>query len=137
MLAGEGMAINNFGQWLRIYRKKRGFSVRQLAKYSGVSSAYISQIENGKRNAPSNYKILQKIAKPLKVELREIYDVAGYNIDNNKLPVIKEIKRITNTNISVQAAHKEVEIPVSEEDLEIIERFLRSARRRLKKEKGQ
>lgn len=66
----------NFGLWLKRKREERGLTVRQLAKFSGVSSGYISQVESGKRNTPTQ-KILSKLARPLKVTLQEIYEAAG------------------------------------------------------------
>lgn len=37
------------GKGLRKFRQKLGISVRDLGKVLGISGAYISQIENGKR----------------------------------------------------------------------------------------
>ena len=112
-----------FGLWLKRKREQRGLRIRQLAKFSGVSSAYISLIENGRRGTPTP-KVLQKLAKPLKVSLQEIYKAAGY------------YEEITAEEKHIQAAHKQVEILLSEEDLNVVERFLKIARDRLKKEKG-
>jgi len=91
----------DFGRYLKKLREKRGLGIRQLSKYSGVSSAYISQIENGDRGTPSP-RILQKLAAPLKVRLSELYDAAGYgeNIfeedDDTIASSIKETPQVTN-----------------------------------------
>ncbi|SDM18295.1 transcriptional repressor LexA [Bacillus sp. OK048] len=66
-----------FGEYLRELRKERGLSIRQLEKKTGVSNAYLSQIENGKKGLPSP-DILKKISEPLKVGYEELMEKAGY-----------------------------------------------------------
>ncbi len=119
--------LTSFSKWLKTRREELGLSVRALAKYAGVSSGYISQVENGKRSVPTP-KILQKLTKPLNVTIGEIYRAAGI-LDEQKDAPADEAKN----SIYVQAAHKKVEIPISLEDLETVERFLEIARKELKK----
>ena len=38
-----------FGEWLRAYREKWGFTVTEVANEVGVSRQYVSAIENGQR----------------------------------------------------------------------------------------
>lgn len=57
----------SIGDEIRELRKKRGLSQRALARYADVSSAYIVQLEGGRRSSPSA-QILKKLAKPLGVE---------------------------------------------------------------------
>lgn len=52
-------------------------TIRQLELYSGVSNAYISQIERGERGIPSP-DILKKLSKPLNIEYSELMKKAGY-----------------------------------------------------------
>jgi len=127
----ESKMLTPFGKWLKARREELGLSGRALAKYAGVSSGYISQVENGKRNVPTS-KILQKLAKPLKVSIGEIYRAAGI-LDEQKDEQAFIGTNEAKNNISVQAAHKKVEIPISLEDLETVERFLEIARKELKK----
>lgn len=42
-----------FGQKLRYWRDKRGWTQQQQAEFLGVSKAYISALENGARGRPS------------------------------------------------------------------------------------
>ena len=52
---------------------ERGFSLNKLAKYTGISKAYLSQLKNGKRN-PSQ-EVIEKILKVLKVyKLSDLFD---------------------------------------------------------------
>jgi repressor LexA len=79
-----------FGNYLKHIRKEKGLSLRKLEELSGVSNAYLSQLENGKRGMPTP-EILKKICGPLEVPYEELMEKAGY-IDLNKETVtaIKE-----------------------------------------------
>lgn len=45
--------METFGSLLRKKREEKNLSIRQLAKITGVSPAYISQLENNYRNNPT------------------------------------------------------------------------------------
>jgi transcriptional regulator with XRE-family HTH domain len=62
---------------LRDLRKLKGFTIRELADRSGVSAAYISQLENGNRGIPSP-EVLMKFSEGLNVSYSELMEVAGY-----------------------------------------------------------
>ncbi len=49
-----------FGERIRQLRRERGITQKQMAAEIGVSSAYLSALEHGKRGRPSWY-LLQKI----------------------------------------------------------------------------
>ncbi|TWM32548.1 HTH-type transcriptional repressor RghR [Bacillus paralicheniformis] len=69
--------MTNFGYHLRQLRERKKLTVNQLAMYSGVSSAGISRIENGKRGVPKPATI-RKLADALKVPYEELMASAGY-----------------------------------------------------------
>lgn len=56
------------GDLIREERSKQNISIRELARRTGVSASYISDLENGNFNNPS-LKILTKINKALGVTL--------------------------------------------------------------------
>jgi HTH-type transcriptional regulator, competence development regulator len=62
---------------LRDLRKLKGFTIRELADRSGVSAAYISQLENGNRGIPSP-EVLMKFSEGLNVSYSELMEIAGY-----------------------------------------------------------
>jgi len=62
---------------LKDLRKLRGFTIRDLAARSGVSAAYISQLENGNRGVPSP-EVLMKLSEGLNVSYAELMEIAGY-----------------------------------------------------------
>jgi len=67
----------NFSQFLKSLRERQRMSLRDVERESGVSNAYIAQLERGDRPAPSP-EILRKLAKPYKVTVRELLMRAGY-----------------------------------------------------------
>jgi len=53
-----------FGQRLRQMREQRGLTQAQMAKATGVSPAYLSALEHGKRGRPS-WHLIQSIIQHL------------------------------------------------------------------------
>lgn len=49
-----------FGEKLRALRQERGITLRDMAKSIGVSGAYLSALEHGKRSRPS-WHLVQRI----------------------------------------------------------------------------
>ena len=66
-----------FYEQLKSIRKQRGFTIREVAGRSGVSAAYISQLENGQRGTPSP-DILQKLSEGLESSYSQLMQIAGY-----------------------------------------------------------
>jgi transcriptional regulator with XRE-family HTH domain len=75
-LENAGVAMNFYEQ-LRDMRKLKGFTIRELADRSGVSAAYISQLENGNRGVPSP-DVLMKLSEGLNEPYPELMQIAGY-----------------------------------------------------------
>lgn len=67
----------DFYEQLRDMRKMKGFTIRELADRSGVSAAYISQLENGNRGVPSP-DVLMKLSEGLNMPYTELMHIAGY-----------------------------------------------------------
>lgn len=55
---------------VRVWREHRGMTARELAGRSGVSGAYLSQIETGARDG--SVDVLKRIAEALRVGLDDI-----------------------------------------------------------------
>ncbi|MBQ7570119.1 MAG: helix-turn-helix transcriptional regulator [Synergistaceae bacterium] len=51
--------LNAFGQWLRKFRIDKGLLLKDMAATLGVSSAFLSAIETGRKNIPDG--IVDKI----------------------------------------------------------------------------
>ena len=67
----------NFGTFLKSLRDRQRMSLRDVERESGVSNAYIAQLEKGDRPAPSP-DILKKLARAYNVTVRELLLRAGY-----------------------------------------------------------
>jgi len=63
---------NRLGEIIIDQRKKKSLSQEQLALLSDVNRTYLSKIEKGKAN-PS-VKILSKIAKTLKIRVKDLLE---------------------------------------------------------------
>ena len=66
----------NLGRILKQQRVMIPLTLRKLAAISGVSSSHLGRIERGERFPSAS--ILQRIAKPLGFEERELFSLAGY-----------------------------------------------------------
>jgi len=71
------MEESNFGHFLKNLRDRQRMSLRDVEKRSGVSNAYIAQLEKGDRSPPSP-DILKKLAQVYNVTVRELLMRAGY-----------------------------------------------------------
>ncbi len=65
------------GDYLLVARFSKRMSLRKAEELSGVSNAYISQLESGKREDP-HPKILKKLAAAYNVRVSTLMEVAGY-----------------------------------------------------------
>jgi DNA-binding Xre family transcriptional regulator len=55
---------------VRVWRQHRGFSARALATRAGISAAYLSQIETGKK--PGSFEAMAKLARALDVDMEDL-----------------------------------------------------------------
>lgn len=63
--------IKKLGLKLRTIREMNNLTIRELSKLSGVSNAYISQIETGELNTPASNEKISLIAAALKMSEKE------------------------------------------------------------------
>ena len=61
------------GRIIRLYRRRKGYSINQLAVEAGVSKSYLSKIERGVHSNPS-IQFLKKVSATLQVDLTELFD---------------------------------------------------------------
>ncbi|MGW9127563.1 helix-turn-helix domain-containing protein [Paenibacillus chitinolyticus] len=107
---------------LKDLRKLKGYTIRELADRSGVSAAYISQLENGNRNIPSP-DVLMKLSEGLNIPYAELMKIAGYldepesGGDKPRAPV--NLRRFLHDNELIFDG-----IELTEQDKEWVERML-------------
>lgn len=128
---------NEFSSFLKQKRKQRGYTVNQLALYSGISAAQISRIENSRRGVPKPNTI-KKLAKGLKLPYEQLMKAAGY-IDNDD-DTNENDRPAELTEFLKQANVMFHGVPMTEEDKKRIEDVLTilfwDAKKRREKEKG-
>ncbi|MFS0647456.1 helix-turn-helix domain-containing protein [Siminovitchia sp. 179-K 8D1 HS] len=90
-----------FSKYLKKLREENKLSIRQLALYSNVSPAYLSQIENGSRGTPSP-EVLKKLYKPLKVPYENLLRAAGYIDEEKKDPYNTNFNPLSEINELVE-----------------------------------
>lgn len=73
----EGEGQPKLGQYLRVMREGKALSIRQVERKSGISNAFISQMESGKVKQPSPL-ILYKLADLYGVPYESLMELAGY-----------------------------------------------------------
>ncbi len=69
-----------FGELLKELRLKHNLSIREAARKAGISAPYFSDMERGRKSAPSR-EVLMKIVDVLgldKDEAEQLYDCAGW-----------------------------------------------------------
>ncbi len=111
-----------FYEQLKGLRKQRGFTIREVAGRSGVSAAYISQLESGQRGTPSP-DILQKLSEGLESSYSQLMQLAGY-LDVEPLAQEQNKKPL---NLRVILREYQVALDgkvLSEQDVQWIERML-------------
>lgn len=108
---------------LRRIRGVRGHSLRKVEELTGISNAYLSQLESGKAEHPSPH-VLHKLAACYEVPYEELMKVAGYLAGHkSSTPSAKHVSALQAALMSA-SLNDEEETKVAE----YIE-FLRSQRR--------
>lgn len=64
------------GTYLKQVRDQKKITIRQLANYTGISPAYISQIENNSRTSPKPY-VLQSLCEGLGINYNDFLIKTG------------------------------------------------------------
>lgn len=71
-----------FGEFVRAQRKLAQVSQRHLAKMSGVSDSYLSQLERG--NYRPSPQVVKQLAQAFGLEPRQLFMMLGFMDDEDK-----------------------------------------------------
>ncbi len=71
------------GTYLKDVRKQRNLTLRAVEERTGISNAYLSQLENNKISFPSP-KFLNKLATLYEVSYEQLMKLAGYPVSADK-----------------------------------------------------
>lgn len=101
------------GKKIRDLRMKRGISLTELSKLSGVSKSYLSFIERGKQTNPS-IEVIEKIAKALKIDLQSLITTQTKNTKNTGPEIDREVIQLalemSNSNIDKEKLRQLIKI---------------------------
>lgn len=79
------MDNQRFGTEIKKIRNEKKMSLRQVEIASGgLTSSFLSKLENGKRNIPKP-ATLEKLAKGLRISKEEMFKIAGLEFSDDKL----------------------------------------------------
>nr|WP_061573932.1 helix-turn-helix domain-containing protein [Bacillus amyloliquefaciens] len=103
--------------YLKTKRKQYGMTQTELAERTGLTSAYISQIENGKRKKPSR-EVIKKFAKVLSIPNIEVMQLLEFIADEadetkNAQEPVKNIQWFDITGLSekdIQHIQEQIEL---------------------------
>ena len=73
----EESAIESLGKGLKLARQARNLSLRDVEEVTGISNAYLSQLENEKVSKPSPH-FLDKLARLYEISFEMVMQAAGY-----------------------------------------------------------
>ena len=71
------------GPYLKNVRKQKNLTLRAVEERTGISNAYLSQLENNKISFPSP-KFLNKLAALYEVSYEQLMKLAGYPVSSGK-----------------------------------------------------
>jgi len=114
---------SEFGKYLRILRLNNGELLKTMADKLNVSSAFLSSIETGKKNIPSNFK--DKIIKIYNLSKQEINEL-NIAINNSKLSekINLQNNSAKNVGVALQFARRFNEKTLSDKTLNEILKLL-------------
>src|SRR5437762_7724110 len=104
-----------FGEFVRAQRQLAQVSQRNLAKMSGVSDSYLSQIERG--NYRPSPQVVKALAQAFGLEPRQLYTMLGF-IDEETDPSQRTVEQAIQLDPKLEPAQKDALIRVYRSFLE-------------------
>lgn len=112
---------NEIGLMLKALLKERSLSMRKLSQLTGIDTATISKIINGKRKATPEH--LRQFAARLEVPISALYKAAGYPVDQKQSDLYTSIDHIQALLTSTNLVDKEFRIEDVKQELVKYEQF--------------
>ena len=103
---------HNLGKVLGLVRDDKGYSLRKVEKDTGISNAYLSQLERGIATNPSP-SVLHKLAKCYDYSYTKLMELAGYietkEIEDNDDPIKEAQIALMSTGLDQEQVKKVME----------------------------
>ena len=95
-----------FGEYIKQKRQEKGKTLRGLADEIGIAPSYMSDIEKGKRNAPTQ-EYLEKLITVLELneeERNELFDLAATSKDTIAQDLTEYVSENPNVRVALRKA---------------------------------
>jgi len=93
-----------FGEFVRAQRRLAQVSQRNLARMSGVSDSYLSQLERG--NYRPSPQVVKALAQAFNLEPKQLYTMLGF-IDEGDSSAAPSVEQAIQLDPKLDAAQKE------------------------------
>ena len=99
-----------FGEFVRAQRRLAQVSQRNLARMSGVSDSYLSQIERG--NYQPSPHVVKALAQAFGLDPKQLYTMLGFMEDEKDRPAIPGVEEAIRLDPRLDEAKKDALIRV-------------------------
>jgi transcriptional regulator with XRE-family HTH domain len=93
-----------FGEFVRAQRRLAQVSQRNLARMSGVSDSYLSQLERG--NYRPSPQVVKALAQAFRLEPKQLYTMLGL-MDGEDAPAQPSVEQAIQLDTKLDAAQKD------------------------------
>jgi transcriptional regulator with XRE-family HTH domain len=93
-----------FGEFVRAQRRLAQVSQRNLARMSGVSDSYLSQIERG--NYRPSPQVVKALAQAFGLDAKQLYTMLGFMNDEDS-PAAPSVEQAIQLDTKLDAAQKD------------------------------
>ncbi|MCE7923103.1 MAG: XRE family transcriptional regulator [Haliscomenobacteraceae bacterium CHB4] len=113
--------MSDYGSYFKALREAKSLTLREVEKQTGISNAYLSQLETGKVKQPSPLN-LHKLAQLYEVPYETLMEKVGYPVPQNTEHLATR---------EPVAAHGRLGALSDEEELELLDylKFIRNRRK--------
>lgn len=94
-----------FGEFVRAQRRLAQVSQRNLARMSGVSDSYLSQIERG--NYRPSPQVVKAIAQAFGLEPKQLYTMLGFMDDDDGQQSVRSVEQAIQLDEQLAPEQKE------------------------------
>ena len=109
MSSSEDPVLVAFGEFVRAQRQLAHVSLRNLAKMSGVSDSYLSQIERG--NYRPSPQVVKALATAFGLKPEQLYTMLGF-IDETESSAAPSVEQAIQMDPRLQPSQKEALVRV-------------------------
>lgn len=109
MTAKDDQMLTAFGEFVRAQRRLAQVSQRHLARLSGLSDSYLSQLERG--NYRPSPQVVKAIAQAFGLEPKQLYTMLGF-IDDDETEGAPSVEQAIQLDSRLQPEQKDALIRI-------------------------